>query len=170
MFFGGRLTSADEVNYGTQGLLAPLNPLIEANAPNLQKLLREQPAIAQSITTPDGNIYALPGITAGFGLYPKLWLNKVWLEALGMDEPKTTDELYDVLEAFKTQDPTATAKPTRSRSPRRASRTGRSTISGPDFSRPSVSASVTAKPSSTSRATPCGSSPARKAFGATSPL
>lgn len=105
LFFGGRLTSADEVNYGTQGFLLPLEPLIDQHAPNLQRLLDEQPAVRQSITTPDGHIYALPGVTAGFGLYPKLWLNQAWLEALSLEEPGTTDEFYEVLKAFKEGDP-----------------------------------------------------------------
>lgn len=105
LFFGGRLTSADEVTYGSQGVLLPLESLIEAHAPNLARLLEEDPTIRQSITTPDGHIYALPALTAGFGVYPKLWLSQAWLDTLGLAAPTTTEELYTVLKAFKTQDP-----------------------------------------------------------------
>lgn len=115
LFFGGRLSSSDEVTYGSQGLLLPLEGLIEDHAPNLRRLLAEDPALRRSITTPDGHIYALPALTAGFGIYPKLWLNRAWLDALELEAPTTTEAFYEVLSAFKTGDLTATAKPTRFR-------------------------------------------------------
>ncbi len=42
--------------------------------------------------------------------YPKLWFNYDWLEKLGLEEPQTTEELYEVLKAFKTQDPNGNGK------------------------------------------------------------
>jgi putative aldouronate transport system substrate-binding protein len=105
LFFGGRLSSSDEVTYGSQGFLLPLEELIAEHAPNLSRLLAENPALRRSITTPDGHIYALPALTAGFGIYPKLWLNRAWLDALGLEAPTTTEALYEVLSAFKTGDP-----------------------------------------------------------------
>lgn len=105
LFFGGRLTPADEVTYGSQGLLRPLEGLIEAHAPNFARLLEERPDLRRSITTPDGHIYALPAVTAGFSVYPKLWLNGAWLDALGLTVPTNTEEFYAVLRAFKTEDP-----------------------------------------------------------------
>jgi putative aldouronate transport system substrate-binding protein len=35
----------------------------------------------------------------------KLWIYKPWLDKLGLEIPKTTDEYYNVLKAFKEQDP-----------------------------------------------------------------
>lgn len=105
VFFGGRLSPADEVTYGSQGLLLPLEALIAEHAPNLAQLLAERPDLRRAITTPDGHIYALPAVTAGFGVYPKLWINAAWLDALGLAMPRTTDELYEVLRAFQTGDP-----------------------------------------------------------------
>lgn len=105
LFFGGRLTSSDEVTYGEQGLLLPLEALIEDHAPNLRRLLDENPTLRRSITTPGGHIYALPALTAGFGVYPKLWLNQAWLDVLGLGAPTTTEAFYRVLSAFKTGDP-----------------------------------------------------------------
>lgn len=105
LFFGGRLSTSDEVTYGSQGFLIPLEGLIEEHAPNLSQLLADDPTIRQSITAPDGHIYALPGITAGFGVYPKLWLNQSWLDAVGLEMPTTTEEFYNVLSAFKEGDP-----------------------------------------------------------------
>jgi len=53
-----------------------LEGLIEAHASNLERLLTDDPTVRQAITAPDGHIYALPAVTAGFGVYPKLWLNR----------------------------------------------------------------------------------------------
>ncbi len=46
--------------YGPEGIFLNLKPLIEKNAPNLQKRMNEHPAIESAITAIDGNIYALP--------------------------------------------------------------------------------------------------------------
>jgi putative aldouronate transport system substrate-binding protein len=56
---------------------------------------------------PDGNIYGLMG-----GFYNSkahitdslTWININWLKNVGKSMPTTTDEFYDVLKAFKTQD------------------------------------------------------------------
>lgn len=51
------LTSGMEVDYGQQGVLIPLEDLIAEYAPNIQKILEENPDIKKSITTIDGHIY-----------------------------------------------------------------------------------------------------------------
>lgn len=58
-------------------------------------------------TSVDGNIYGLPRVAAGIHdqVPKKLIMNTSWLENLGLDVPATTDELYTVLKAFKTEDP-----------------------------------------------------------------
>lgn len=45
IFFAGRLTETDEVTYGNAGLLIPLEDLIDKYAPNLKKLMDENPNI-----------------------------------------------------------------------------------------------------------------------------
>lgn len=108
------LTPALEVDYGQQGLLLPLNDLIEEYAPNLKKALDERPEIRQSITTTDGNIYSLPRINGGTSstwIRGPVWINGEWMEALGIEEaPKTTDELYEMLVRFKNEDPNGNGK------------------------------------------------------------
>ncbi|MCF6409491.1 extracellular solute-binding protein [Pseudalkalibacillus salsuginis] len=103
------LTAGMEVDYGKQGVLVPLEGLIEEHAPNIRKIFEENPEIKKSITTVDGHIYSLPAInmhpTSGWYRGP-MWFNGQWLDALGVKElPKTTDELYDLLVRFKTEDP-----------------------------------------------------------------
>lgn len=106
----GNLTRAMEIDYGSQGILVALEDLIDEYAPNLSKILEENPDFKKSITAPDGHIYSLPR------LYPEetssplyispLWYNGEWLEKLGITEiPSSTDELYDLLVKFRDEDP-----------------------------------------------------------------
>ena len=98
--------SVDVAKYGGQGLFIDLTDYISTQAPNLSAILEESPGIRQQITSQDGNIYSLP--EASFALPGGnviLFINEQWLENLGLSEPTNLDELYDVLKAFKEQDP-----------------------------------------------------------------
>nr|WP_249316711.1 extracellular solute-binding protein [Bacillus sp. FJAT-50079] len=106
LLYGAELTPSEESDYGSQGLLIPLEDLIDKYAPNFKKLMEENPDIAPSITTPDGHIYALPGIDSSqTSKTPIMWLNGKWLEKLGVDKPQTMDEFYTLLKRFKEEDP-----------------------------------------------------------------
>ena len=58
-------------------------------------------------TSPDGGRYFFPVVSAGVidDYCGYIALNKTWLNNLGLQYPKTSEELYNVLKAFKTQDP-----------------------------------------------------------------
>ena len=63
-FYGqGILSDVDVIKYGNQGMLIPLNDLIDKHAPNVKKLLEENPEYKKQLTAPDGNIYSLPSLT-----------------------------------------------------------------------------------------------------------
>ncbi|WP_080837680.1 ABC transporter substrate-binding protein [Cohnella massiliensis] len=94
------------------GAIIPLNDLIDRHMPNFKKVLEEAPEYKSMITAPDGNIYAFPWIEElGSGkeriqaVDAVPWINVEWLDKLGLEMPKTTEELKDVLIAFKTRDP-----------------------------------------------------------------
>ncbi|MGN7297849.1 extracellular solute-binding protein [Ferdinandcohnia sp. SAFN-114] len=112
VFFGANFTAAEEVDYGTQGLLAPLEDLIDQYAPNLQKVMEKYPDLKSSITAPDGHIYALPGIdTSTTSQVPIMWMNGYWLKNLGVDKrPESTEELYQLLKDYKEKDPNKNGK------------------------------------------------------------
>ena len=60
-FFGKfSLSTSDLVVYGSQGILIPLNDLIDQYAPNLKALFERRPDIKAMVTAPDGNIYSTP--------------------------------------------------------------------------------------------------------------
>lgn len=105
-------SQGDVLKYGQQGVLIPLNDLIEQYAPNIKAAMEKTPAMKSLITAPDGNIYGLGAYAECFHCsYPnKMWINTEWLKKLNLEEPKTTEEFKQMLEAFKTQDPNGNGK------------------------------------------------------------
>jgi putative aldouronate transport system substrate-binding protein len=111
--FMNALKPKDEVLYGSQKLLVPLNQLIEQYAPNIKKMFADHPDVKKAITTTDGNIYGLPQYFEQpdhVRIPDKFYINVAWLQKLNLTMPKTTDELYTVLKAFKTGDPNGNGK------------------------------------------------------------
>ncbi len=106
-------TPDELVKYGGQGLFQPIEDLIPEHAPNFQKLMDENPQIRKSITAPDGHIYFLPELSLDpeiAGLTFRYYINKKWLDELGLDKPRTTEELKEVLTEFVTKDPNGNGK------------------------------------------------------------
>jgi putative aldouronate transport system substrate-binding protein len=108
----GDLSREEQMKYGKQGVFIPLNDLIEQHAPTIKKALEDIPYMKSSITAPDGNIYALPQINECYHCDNalKLWINKAWLDKLGLQMPTTTEEFYQVMKAFKEKDPNGNGK------------------------------------------------------------
>ncbi|WMJ87191.1 extracellular solute-binding protein [Anaerocolumna sp. MB42-C2] len=94
---------SDYVQY--KGLFENLSPLIESYAPNLQEMFTDKPEIKQLASEMDGEIYATPRYKC---VWPSttctMFINKKWLDNLGLEIPATFDELEKVLLAFKEQD------------------------------------------------------------------
>lgn len=105
-----QLTNLEVAEYGSKGVFQALNDYIgdASKTPNFNAIDEEtRNAIVQAITSPDGNIYTLADYSPeDYNLTPyRCWINKTWLDNLGLETPTTTDELKAVLEAFATQDP-----------------------------------------------------------------
>lgn len=102
---GAWVTDTNEVvDYAGQGLFAPIDAYItKENMPYFSRLLEARPSWTGELTIPDGHIYALPSL-AEVGLRDMndtMSINTEWLEKVGKEIPTTTDELFDVLTAFK---------------------------------------------------------------------
>ncbi|MBB6734016.1 extracellular solute-binding protein [Cohnella zeiphila] len=112
IFYAAGLTTAEQMNYGGQGILVPLENLIDSYAPNFKKILDENPDIRKSITAPDGHIYALPVIEFNQPWYRNpMWYNGDFLKALHVTKlPETTEELYTYLKRVKDEDPNGNGK------------------------------------------------------------
>jgi len=104
LFFGGSVHDADFAMY--KGLFVDLAPLIEQYAPNIRRMFSEKPETLVLSKQPDGTIYATPKYQR---YWPKtngtMFINKTWLDNLGLSIPTTWDELYNVLIAFRDGDP-----------------------------------------------------------------
>lgn len=101
-------TDADLLNYGSTGALIPLEDLIDQYAPNIKKAFEEYPDLRKQLTAPDGHIYGIPSFISNWQDVKAgniLFVNKIWLDKLGMAVPTTTDEFEQMLLAFKEKDP-----------------------------------------------------------------
>ncbi|MBN9176434.1 MAG: extracellular solute-binding protein [Microbacterium sp.] len=74
--------------------------------PNLASTFEKSP-YAKVASTWDDKIYGAPGVNAGImaNSSAHLFINKQWLDTLGLPVPTTWDEFKTTLEAFKTGDP-----------------------------------------------------------------
>lgn len=108
-FYNMGLSQKDLMKYGDQGVLIELTDLIEEYAPNLSALMEEYPEIKQGMTMGDGGIYSIPSIFepdfSSMRMAAKPFINREWLDTLGMDMPETTEEFYEYLKAVKEEDP-----------------------------------------------------------------
>lgn len=101
-----KCSAVDLEKYGKDGVLIPLEDLIREYAPNLCQLLDERDAW-NALAASDGHIYSLPNFEMPRSYCRSLffWINQEWLDKVGKDMPTNRDELYEVLKAFKEQDP-----------------------------------------------------------------
>ncbi|MCD9023766.1 extracellular solute-binding protein [Cohnella silvisoli] len=106
------ISNAQQIAYGSQGLFLPLNKLIDDYGVATKKVFDYNPIIEKAITAPDGNIYGLPAINECYHCTysHKMWINQKWLDNLGLKMPTTTDEFYNVMKAFKENDPNGNHK------------------------------------------------------------
>ena len=103
----GGLSGSEMQYYGKNGLLRSFTPYIEKYGSIINEVFAAKPVTRPMISDLEGNIYALPRITECYHCFrgPKAWYYKPWLDKLGLEVPQTTEEFYEMLQAFKTQDP-----------------------------------------------------------------
>lgn len=90
-----------------QGLLLPLDDYIEKYGVDSDQVYTAYPQIKDLITMLDGKIYGLPHVNDCYhcSMAQKMWVYQPWLDKLGLEVPTTTEEFYQMLKAFKEQDP-----------------------------------------------------------------
>lgn len=106
--FTAGMSDYDLLRYAKQGIIIPLENLIDKYMPNLQAVFEKYPEYRTMCTAPDGHIYSFPWIEQlgegkeaiqAIGGIP--YINKKWLDYLGLEVPSTVDELEQVLIAFR---------------------------------------------------------------------
>ena len=100
----GYVSTADLESLGRDGGLIPLNDLIDEYAPNIKKMMEDDPKFAQYATSTDGNIYFIPK-NQGLKAAEYWWIRNDWLQKLGLEVPTTIDEFEAVMYAFRNNDP-----------------------------------------------------------------
>ncbi len=110
--FTAGFSDTDLQRYGNQGIIIPLEDYIDKYMPNLKKVFDEYPEYRQMCTDENGHIWAFPwieqlgeGKTAIQTVGDMSFINKKWLDFLGLEVPTNTEEFEKVLKAFKDHAP-----------------------------------------------------------------
>lgn len=99
---------SDLLKYADQGIIIPLEEYIDAYMPNLSAVFEKYPEYRTMSTDSEGHIWALPWIeqlgsekTAIQTIDNMSFINKKWMDFLGLEMPTTVDEFEQVLIAFR---------------------------------------------------------------------
>lgn len=95
---------ADIDKYASEYVILPLNELINKYAPNIKRILKENPTIRKQMTASDGNIYSIDEFFECNEYYNSVIIREDWLLACGYERgwvPKTKDEFVEVMRKFK---------------------------------------------------------------------
>lgn len=103
------ITDDEYLNMVSAGQLVAIDEYFDY-APNFSKILENSPGLRESITADDGHIYSFPYFVGTGETYNCMtdkvtYINQKWLDALNLEMPKTTEDLKNVLVAFKENDP-----------------------------------------------------------------
>lgn len=102
--FLGALTDSDIEQI--RDSIAPLESLIDKDMPNLSEIMKKDKNMKAVVTSPDNHIYSLPSKFPGRpSSVEQMYINKTWLDKLGLEMPQTYEELESALLAFKEKDP-----------------------------------------------------------------
>ena len=109
--WGVELTNDEIVRYaiGESCILEWTSYINEALMPNLSRLFAEQPESKILSTAVNGGIYGIPYYAPAqysadfFAPSQRLYFRQSWLDAVGIQNPTTKEELLAVLRAFKTK-------------------------------------------------------------------
>ena len=107
------LEDTAKFSYGQQGVFLPLNEYFEQYGYYWQETYEkycteeEKNIISSLSVSPDGNVYGFPfyEVDPTDTQVETIYINKSWCDNLGLAVPTTTDELYEVLCAFRDNDP-----------------------------------------------------------------
>lgn len=110
--FTANFSDSDLLRYANYGAIIPLEEYIDAYMPNLSAVFEKYPEYRKMSTDVNGHIWALPWIeqlgsekTAIQAVGDMPFINKKWLDFLGLEIPETVDEFEQVLIAFRDHAP-----------------------------------------------------------------
>ena len=106
--FSAGFSDTDLLRYADQEIIIPLEEYIDTVMPNLKKVFDEYPEYRAMCEDEDGHIWAFPWIeqlgsekTAIQTIGDMSFINKKWLDFLGLEVPETVDDFEAVLIEFR---------------------------------------------------------------------
>lgn len=106
--FSAGFGDSDLLKYADQGVIIPLEEYIDNYMPNLKAVFDKYPEYRSMCTDTEGHIWSLPWIeqlgaekTAIQTIGNMSFINKKWLDFLGLSIPNTVEEFKEVLIAFR---------------------------------------------------------------------
>ncbi|MFD2611320.1 extracellular solute-binding protein [Paenibacillus gansuensis] len=76
---------------------------------DVKKLYESTPGVWNRYTR-DGKIYGIPHLSVAMQNDPILWIRQDWMDKLGLQAPKTLDDVENIMDAFVTKDPDGNGK------------------------------------------------------------
>lgn len=110
--FMGSICFSESDILTNQGSFIAIDDYIDEYMPNFKAIIESDPTMKALATSADGHIYGLPSkkpcrpIVAN-----QMFINKQWLDNLGLSVPTTYKEFEDVLQAFKDNDANGNGDP-----------------------------------------------------------
>lgn len=112
LFYQGWFTTKEILDNGSSGAFIALDDIIPECNPSLTAVLEKYPDLKKALTMADGHIYSYPRMLPEvFEASQRYYINGEWLDNLGLSVPTTTDEMTEVLKAFRDQDANGNGDP-----------------------------------------------------------
>ena len=107
VFLGFDFARSEQTAYYDQGVFIDMSELIDKHAYYIKEMFKINPDIEKAIRHTDNMILGIPNFNQDFSAEAsdKMWVYKPWMDKLGAKMPETTDDLYELLKRFKTEDP-----------------------------------------------------------------
>ena len=110
--FLGEICFTEGEVLSNKGLFIPLEDYIDEYMPNFKKIMEKDPQMKALATSSDGHIYGLPAKKVlRLTVWNQMFINKTWLDRLGLKMPSTYKEFQNVLQEFKARDANGNGDP-----------------------------------------------------------
>lgn len=107
-FMGIPFTAAQISLYGQQGTFVALDDYIKTYAPETRRAMQDYPDLRALKASTNGKLYTMLGVNDCYhcrSSQGRAWINKTYLDKIGMQMPESTDELRQVLVEMKQKNP-----------------------------------------------------------------
>lgn len=112
IFLGFSFARSEQAAYYDQGIFIDMTDLVEEHTYYIKEMFKNEPDAEKMVRHTENKILGLPKIARNVLTETpyKMWVYKPWLDKLGAELPQTTDEFYELLKRFKTEDPNGNGK------------------------------------------------------------